>query len=153
MAITVKVKVKQTGRVRVPKLGNPQLKAIGDDMVKEQLDRWSKAKNADGQPAKKLSVKYAIIKQQYKKRRPVRDMDFTGLTIKNFQLRRAQENQIRAENTTRNERKKAQGANSIDQMIGFAISDAKVVFDATVKQYGDYAKTAWIPLGPTVGKP
>ena len=149
----VKITVPKTGRVRGPNLSDPQLKAIGDAMVAEQKRRWSTAVDASGQPAAKLSVRYAIIKQQYTHKRPVRDMVMTGATLKNFTLRKAAGGKIRAENTTRLERAKALRANSYDQMIGFANSDAKVVFDETQVQYGKYVQKAWIPVGPTNRRP
>jgi hypothetical protein len=153
MANSVNIKVVQTGRVRGPNLSDPQLKAIGDAMVAEQKSRWAQAKNADGQPAKKLSVKYAIIKQKTLHRRAVRDMSMTGATIKNFTLRKAANGTIRAENTTRLERQKAQRANVYEQMIGFAVTDARVVFAEAQQEYGQYVETAWIPLGGTRRRP
>jgi hypothetical protein len=153
MATSFNIQVKQTGRVRGPNLSDPALKAIGDAMVAAQKDRWSKAVDATGQPALKLSVKYAIIKQAFLHKRPVRDMRMTGKTIANFSLRRAADGRIRAENTTRLERAKALRSNSYDQMIGFAVSDAKVIFDESQAQYGQWVNKAWIPLGPTRRRP
>ena len=153
MANSVNIKVQQSGRVRGPNLSDPQLKKIGDAMVAEQKARWARAVDASGQPAKKLSVKYAIIKQAALHKRPVRDMHMTGQTIKNFTLRKAAGGRIRAENTTRLERAKALRANSYDQMIGFAVTDAKVVFAEAQVQYGQYVNTAWIPVGPTRRRP
>jgi len=153
MANSVKIGVTQTGRVRGPNLSDQALKAIGDKMVAEQKARWAKAVNADGQPAKKLSVKYAIIKQKTLHKRPVRDMWMTGATVKNFTLRKAANGVIRAENTTRLERAKALRANGYEQMIGFAVTDANVVFGEAQVQYGQYLKNAWIPLGGTTRRP
>lgn len=149
----VEIKVVETGRIRGPNLSDPALKAIGDKMVAAQLDRWSRSIDASGQPAKKLSVKYAIIKQAYLHKRPTRDMRMTGKTIANFSLRKAANGVIRAENTTRLERAKALRANSYDQMIGFAISDNKVVFDETQVQFGQWVAKAWIPTTGTARRP
>ena len=77
----------------------------------------------------------------------------TGQTIKNFTLRKAANGVIRAENTTRLERAKALRANSYDQMIGFALTDAKVIFTAAEAQYGQYVNTAWLPLDGTRRRP
>ena len=153
MANSVNINVQKSGRVRGPNLSDPQLKAIGDAMVAAQKDRWSKAVDASGQAAKKLSVKYAIVKQATLHKRPARDMVMTGATKANFTLRRAAGGRIRAENTTRLERAKALRANSYDQMIGFALTDAKVVFAAAEAEYGKYMNTAWIPVGPTRRRP
>ena len=154
MAGGLKIKVKQTGRVRVPNLSDPQLKAIGDAMVAAQKARWAKAIDADGQPAKKLSVKYFFEKRKYKGGgTPVRDMNMTGATVANFSLRRAAQNQIRAENTTRAARAHALRAQSYEEMIGFAVSDARVVITESQNQYGEYVKRAWIPVGSTTGRP
>jgi hypothetical protein len=152
MSTTVKVTVKKTGRVRGPNLSDPQLRIVGDKMVAEQKARWSRATDATGNPAKKLSVKYAIIKQSYLHKRPVRDMVMTGKTLANFTLRKAAVGRIRAENTTRLERAKALRANSYDQMIGFALTDLKVVTDEAKAQFGNYAQSAWLPLEGTRGR-
>jgi hypothetical protein len=150
---SMKITVKRTGRVRLPNLSDPQLKNIGDKMVLAQKLRWGKGMNAGGQIAKKLSVRYAIIKQAVLHKRPERDMVLTGRTIKNFQLRKAADGRIRAENTTRYEREKALGCNSYDQMIGFSLFDLKVVLDEAKAEYGEYVKTAWIPLEGTNRRP
>jgi hypothetical protein len=150
---TLNIKVTKTGRVRGPNLSNPSLRIIGDKMVAEQKARWSRSYNASGMPAKKLSIKYAIIKQKYTHKRAVRDMVMTGATLANFTLRKAAEGRIRAENTTRLQRKSALRANLYDQMIGFALTDTKVVFDEATVQFGIYAGTAWIPMDGTKGRP
>ena len=143
----------RSGKVRGPNLSDPQLRIIGTLMVKDQKERWAKHINAEGQPAKKLSVKYAIIKQQLLHKRPYRDMVLTGKLLANFSLRRAANNRIRAENTTRLDRAKAQANQLLDQMIGFAVSDIKDAINNVQVQYGQWAKTAWIPLGNTRGAP
>lgn len=153
MANSVNIQVKKTGRIRGPNLSDPQLKVIGDKMVAAQKDRWSRVVDATGQPAAKLSVRYAIIKQAVLHKRAVRDMCMTGQTIKNFTLRKAANGTIRAENTTRLERQKAMRANSYDQMIGFANTDAQVVFAEAQAQYGQYLNTAWIPVDGTRRRP
>jgi ABC-type xylose transport system substrate-binding protein len=153
MANGVSITVKQTGRIRGPNLSDPQLRRIGEEMVEAQKQRWAKAVDAQGQPAKKLSVKYAIIKQAYRHQKPVRDMLMTGGTVANFTLRKAANGAIRAENTTRLARAKALRANSYDQMIGFAVSDIKVVFNETQAQYGQYVRTAWVPMSGTNRRP
>lgn len=147
--VDMKITVKRTGRVRNPKLDDPQLKAIGEKMVAEQKARWARSMSASGQPAKKLSVRYAIIKQAILHKRAKRDMFLSGKTIANFQLRKASAGVIRAENTTRMERLKARLCQNFDQMIGFAITDAKVVFDGARVEFGKYLNRAWIPLDGT----
>lgn len=147
------IKVRKSGKIRPAALSDPQMKAIGDRMVTDQWHRWLRGINANGQPAKKLSVRYAIIKQAVLHKRPIRDMLLTGRTIKNFSLRKAAASKIRAENTTRYERDKASGCNNYDQMIGFSVQDAKSVFDEADKQFGQYLRTAWIPLDGTNRRP
>ena len=147
MANGMKTTVK-SGRVRGPNLSDPQLKIIGDAMVAAQKDRWAKGVDAAGQPAKKLSVKYSIIKQAFLHKRPIRDNYLTGLLVANFTLRKAADGVIRAENTTKLARAHARRSNSYDQMIGFAVSDSKVVLTETQAQYGQWAQRAWIPVGP-----
>jgi len=153
MATGVQYKVKGTGRVRGPNLSDPQLKRIGTLMVAEQKQRWANGVNADGQAAKKLSVMYAIQKQQYLHRRPFRDMSLTGRTVLNFQLRKAADGIIRAENTRVYERQKARSCQGYDQMIGFAVTDSRAVLDEAKREYGNYVKTAWIPLGGRERRP
>jgi hypothetical protein len=143
----VSIKVKGTGRIQVPKLDNGQMTAIGNAMVTEQKRRWAFAVNSDGIAAKKLSVKYSFEKAKYRgTRNPIRDMKMTGRTIENFQLRKAMDNTIRAENTTRLERAKATRAQMYDDMIGFAPTDQMVVFRAANAAYGEYCKKAWVQI-------
>jgi hypothetical protein len=93
-----------------------------------------------------LSVKYAIIKQKTLHKKAVRDMRMTGLTAANFKLRKAIDNTIRAENTTRQARQNAQKANDIEQMIGLAGSDQQAIFRQSQAEYGKWLEKAWIPV-------
>lgn len=145
--MAVRVKVKQTGRVKAPRLDNGKLTRIGELMVAAQKDRWSQGVNAAGNQAKPLSMKYLFKKKAYThENRPIRDNKMTGLLVGNFQLRRAIDNVIRAENTTRNARAHANGAQIYEEMIGFAGTDQLVVFRATQRAYGEYAKNAWFQV-------
>lgn len=144
----VKVKVTKSGRVRGPNLSDPQLKEIGEEMVRSQKARWDDAINANGNQAKKLSFKYFKEKQKFTgQASPIRDMTMTGETVKNFTLRRAADGQIRAENTSRVCRGKATRAQTAEEMIGFAGTDQIAIFKASQLQYGIYVKKAWIPVG------
>jgi hypothetical protein len=145
------INVTKSGRIRGPNLSDPQLKAIGEKMVADQKARWASATNASGQPAQKLSVRYAIIKQAVLHKRAKRDMSMTGKTIANFTLRKAANDTIRAENTTRLERQKAMRANGYDQMIGFTVQEVYQIAADSQTQFGRYVETAWIPLGGSSG--
>ena len=140
------ISVTKTGKIRLPRLSNPQLKNIGEVMVIAQKKRWASATNANGNPATKLSVKYFFEKRKLRGGRPVRDMKMTGVTVANFSLRKAGQDQIRAENTSRAGRDHARRANQYEQMIGFAASDQLAVFDEAKFQFGDYLQSAWIVL-------
>jgi hypothetical protein len=141
------VKVPRTGRVKAPNLDHGALTFIGQHMVNAQKQRWLRGIDANDQPAKRLSKKYLFIKKGIRNvSRPIRDMYLTGMTINNFILRKANDGQIRAENTTREARKRAQRANNIDQMIGFASTDADQVFRSSAAQYGKFVQKAWIPI-------
>ena len=152
MPTSFKYTTKKTGKLKGPNLSDPQLRIIGELMVEAQTDRWFKSIDATGSPALKLARRYAIIKQAVLHKRPVRDMVLTGKTLANFSLRKAAEGRIRAENTTRLERQKALRANSYDQMIGFALTDVKVVLTAAQAEYGQYVSKAWVPLYRTTDK-
>ena len=142
------IRVKKTGRLKGPNLSDPQLKAIGDEMVKAQKERWDDGLNANGNQAKALSKKYFFEKRKYTgQTAPIRDMHMTGETVKNFGLRRASNGQIRAENSTRITRAKASRAQKAEEMIGFAGTDQIAVFRATQLQYGIHLQKAWIPIG------
>ena len=144
----VKVKVKKSGRVKGPNLEDPQLKMIGDEMVRTQKLRWDDGINAEGSQAKRLSFKYFKEKQKFTgQASPIRDMTMTGDTVKNFTLRRAAQGQIRAENTSRLARQKATRAQNAEEMIGFAGTDQIAIFKASQLQYGIYVKRAWVPIG------
>jgi hypothetical protein len=148
MASNNPIKVKQTGRIRPPNLDNGQLTAIGKEMVVAQKLRWSQAVNTTGTAARQLSKRYLFIKKKYRRvNRPVRDMRMTGLTIDNFQLRKAINGVIRAENTSREGRRRAQRAQQYEDMIGFAGSDQIVVFREAQAQYGKWLQRAWVLIG------
>jgi hypothetical protein len=74
-------------------------------------------------------------------------MEMTGLTKANFQLRKAINGVVRAENTSREGRKRARKADKYEQMIGFAGSDQLKLFQASQIQYGKWLKKAWVPIG------
>jgi hypothetical protein len=142
------VKVTKTGRVRGPNLSDPQLKAIGDAMVKAQKARWDDGVNASGNQAKPLSKKYFFMKRSVlHQTSPIRDMKMTGATVANFSLRKANNGVIRAENTTRAARDHANRAQGAEEMIGFAGSDQIVVFRESQLQYGLFLQKAWVPIG------
>ena len=143
----LRVSTKYTGLVRPARLDNGQLTRIGRLMVKAQKDRWSKAIDTDGNPAKPLSMKYLFEKKKFTHTsRPLRDMKMTGRTIENFQLRKALDKTIRAENTTRLERAKAGRAQKAGNMIGFAATDQIVVFRAANKEFGEWARKSWVKI-------
>jgi hypothetical protein len=143
----LKIKVTQTGRIKPPNLDNGQLTAIGNDMVAAQKERWSKGINAEGNPAKPLSKRYLFIKKKFTgASRPIRDMKMTGQTLANFSLRKAVNGVIRAENSTRETRRRALRSQQVEEMIGFAGSDQVVVFREALDQYGSWLKRAWVPL-------
>ena len=144
MAEEVKIKVTRTGRVKAPVLDGGKLTAIGNLMVTEQKQRWSKAVSADGSAAPPLSKKYIFIKAKIRRiNRPVRDMNLTGTVLQNFMLRKAINSIVRAEPTSRLAREKARGAERYAQMIGFAPSDEKAVYAAAQKEYGELVKALW----------
>lgn len=146
MAIKLKVKVPRTGRVKKPNLDHASLTFIGRSMVLEQKQRWATGVTAN-ENIKPLSKKYLFIKKKIRNvHRPIRDMHLTGDTIKGFQLRKAINGVIRAENTTRELRKRAQRAQGYAQMIGFAQSDLSHVFGLARYEYGKFLKHAWIPV-------
>ncbi len=143
----IKVKVKQTGRIKPPRLDNGKLTRIGLQLVTAQKKRWSEGINASGNAAKPLSKPYLFIKKNYThQNRPIRDNKITGVLVENFQLRKAINNVIRAENSTRMARDHANRAQNAEQMIGFAGADQVVLFNASQRAYGEYLKTAWVPL-------
>jgi len=142
----VQVKVKSAGRIRAPRLDYGKLTFIGRSMIEAQLDRWARGVNANGQTAKPLSVRYAIIKQRALRKRPIRDMQMTGQLIANFGLRKAINNEIRVENSTKLNRQKAQRAQNYEEMIGFAGSDQTALYKSALDQYGVFLKEAWVPL-------
>jgi hypothetical protein len=143
----VKVKVKQTGRIRAPRLDNGQLTLIGHRMVATQKARWANGVDASGNTAKPLSKKYTFIKKKYRGvNRPIRDNQMTGVLVANFTLRKAIDNQIRAENTSRAGRAHANRAQGFDEMIGFSGPDQVDLFRSVQAEYGNWAKKAWFQI-------
>lgn len=138
-----------SGRFKLPQLDRGALTAIGEIMVVEQKARWTRGINALGVPAIPLTTRYGAFKSKVRRTAsPIRDMQLTGMTVGNFQLRKAINGTIRAENSTREARKRAQQANNAEPagMIGFAPSDQVAVFKESQKQYGGWLKNAWVPL-------
>jgi hypothetical protein len=147
MADGLQVKVKRTGRLRKPNLDNGPLTAIGNEMVKAQLARWAASIDAEGNKAKWLTMKYVFIKQKFTGvNRPKRDNKMTGALVKNFTLRKATAGVIRAEPTQRLTRLHAMRSQGYEEMIGFAGNDQLVVFRGAEREYGNFLKTAWVPV-------
>lgn len=145
--LNMTIKVKRTGRIQAPNLDMRAYTDIGNLMVKNQKERWSKAINAEGNAAKPLSVKYIFEKRAYTgNTKPKRDMKMTGDTIANFQLRKARDGVIRAENTSRLAKQKAQRAQNYEQMIGFSGEEQVAIFKKGEEIFGDKMKRAWIPI-------
>ena len=143
----VKIKVKQTGRVKQPKLDQGPLTRIGQDMVARQKARWANHLNASGVQAKPLSKKYTFIKKKYTGvARPYRDNVMTGIMRDNFTLRKAIEGDIRAENTTRLARAHANGAVKFEDMIGFSGPEQMAIFRDFQVEYGQWVKRAWVQI-------
>ena len=143
----VKVKVKQTGRIRAPRLDNGQLTLIGHRMVATQKARWANGVDAYGNTAKPLSKKYTFIKKKYTGvARPYRDNVMTGIMRDNFTLRKAIEGDIRAENTTRLARAHANGAVKFEDMIGFSGPEQMAIFRDFQAEYGQWTKRAWAQI-------
>jgi hypothetical protein len=145
--LALTVKVKRTGRVKPPNLDMGEYTDLGKLMVRNQKERWAKAINAEGNAAKPLSVKYIFEKRAYTgNTRPKRDMKMTGETIANFQLRKARDGVIRAENTNRLARQKAMRAQGYDQMIGFSGDEQTAIFKKADTIFGEKMKRAWVPI-------
>jgi len=143
-AIRFKMATTQTGELLPPNLTSPQLKAIGQVMVRAQKDRWSRGINADDHSARPLHKVTAKGKSTYGAK-PIRNMVMTGLMEENFTLRKATMTEIRAENTSREARKHARQAQWFEQMIGISPSDRDAIFAATYRAYSAYLKRAWKP--------
>jgi len=145
---TKPVKISMRGKhlIKPPNLSDPQLKRVGELMVAAQKERWKKGIDGDGNPAKKLSVRYAIIKQKFLHKRPIRDMWMTGETVANFQLRKDADGRIRAENTIKRIREKAMRCQGYVEMIGFAGSDINTLLAASQREYGNYLTKALVQI-------
>lgn len=140
----MKVKVVKTGRLKTPKLDQGQLTKIGEEMVRAQKLRWGNAINADGASAKKLTQRAYNQKRKLRKSSsPRRDMELTGLTKQNFTLRKAIDGVIRAENSSREARRRARRADQYEQMIGFAPTDQRIVFQGAAQAYKLYVQKGW----------
>jgi hypothetical protein len=120
---------------------------IGKEMVARQKARWAAHKNASGNEAKPLSKKYVFIKKRIRGGgTQYRDNHLSGVMIENFLLRKAIGKEIRAENTSRIGREHARGQDKYEHMIGFSGPEQSALFKDAKKEYGQYLKSAWIPL-------
>lgn len=148
MANPLNMQVKKTGFFRPPKLDNGVLTHMGNDIVAQQKMRWSLGRNTSDAPAKPLSKPYLFRKAKIRRtNRPKRDLHLSGLLLSNFTLRKAMNGVIRAEPTSRVARTHALSANEKDQMVGFAGSDLKNVYDDAEKAFGSLAKKLWYQIG------
>jgi hypothetical protein len=163
----VKISVKRSVRLRGPNLDNGALTKIGEVMVSTIKARIAQGLDADGNKALPLSRSYAIFKAGYLKRnrgigtnRPIRDLSLSGVSMQNYTLRRAADNVIRADATTRmarlkltqgqQQQRKKKGITSTlgtSQMFGWEGRNVADVLDETRKQYRDLVKKAVIPIG------
>jgi hypothetical protein len=163
----VKVTVKRSVRLRGPNLDNGALTKIGEVMVSTIKARIAQGLDADGNKALPLSRSYAIFKAGYLKKnrgigtnRPIRDLSLSGESLQNYTLRRAADNVIRADATTRmarlkltqgqQQQRKKKGVTSTlgtSQMFGWEGRNVADVLAETRKQYGDLVKKAVIPIG------
>jgi hypothetical protein len=145
-AIRFKINVDQTGQIAAPVLNPAQLRGIGEEMVRSQKARWSRGVNIYDHNALPLARVTAKGKATYRGMgSPKRDMVMTGLTSDNFTLRKATMQEIRAENTSREGRRRARQAQSFEPMIGLAPSDQDNIFAAAYRAYGVYLQRAWRP--------
>lgn len=165
--MAVRVRVNQTVRIKGPRLDGGALTRIGTVMVASVKERIAKGVDADGRSAKPLSKSYAIFKSGHLKKnrgigtnRPIRDLSLTGNSLQNYSLRRAIDNVIRADATTRDARMKLDQAQNqvrktrgvavrvgFSQMFGFEGRNVQSVLTATRAEYGIYVKSAVIPIG------
>jgi hypothetical protein len=143
-AIRFSMAVTESGQLKPPVLTQAQLNDIGNRMVLNQKNRWSRGIDADDQAAPPLKPKTAKIKKKYKGQgRPIRDMNMTGLTRNNFTLRKATMQMIRAENTSGEGRRRARTAQRFANMIGLAPSEEKSIAIHLYAAYGIYLQRAW----------
>jgi hypothetical protein len=165
--MAVKIQVKKSVRIKGPRLDNGALTRIGTVMVSSVKERIAKGVDADGRAALPISKGYAIFKSRTLKRtrgigtnRPLRDLSLTGKSLQNYSLRRAVDNVIRADATTREARFKLDRAQyqvrkkkgvevrtGFSQMFGFEGRTVQSVLTATKAEYGIYVKRAVIPIG------
>jgi hypothetical protein len=145
----MKIKVPKTGVLKKPRLDNGTLTKIGASMVRNQLARWRDHKNANGNEAKPLSKMYTFVKKRALgiRQRPYRDQrGLTGVLIQSFSLRKAINNTIRAENTSRVGRQHANQAQQYEEMIGFSGPEQVGVFRSVQDAYGAFVKRAWLQV-------
>ena len=143
-ALRFKLAVTQSGQLAPPVLSPAQRLELGQVMVDTQKARWAKGINAAGQPAAPLHKTTAKAKRTFG-RRPIRDMEMTGLVRQNFSLRKASEVELRAENTTVEARRHARQAQLFEKMIGWAPQDETIFFAHAYRAYSVYLKRAWRP--------
>lgn len=143
-AVRFKISVPLSGQLAPPLLSQSQMVDIGQAMVTAQKDRWAKGINAAGVTAAPLHRVTAKAKRTFGKK-PIRDMNMTGLVRNNFTLRKATATEVRAECTSSEARRHARSAQRFEQMIGFAPQDELAVFAHAYRAYGLYLQRAWRP--------
>lgn len=143
-AVRFTMDVTKTGHLGSIELGSSQLRQLGINMVDRQKERWSRGINAEGHQARPLAPVTAKGKRTFGKK-PIRDMDMTGLTRENFSLRAWAQGVLRAENTSRAGRMHARKAQIFEHMIGISPQERDAVFTDAYRMYEAYLKTIWKP--------
>lgn len=161
------VKVKKSVRLRPPKLDGGALTKIGMVMLTQIKERIASGIDADGRKALPLSKYYSIFKAGFLKKnkgtgtnRPIRDLSLTGASMQNYTLRRALDNVIRSDATTRAARQKlTEGQSQVrkskgvaqtlgaSQMFGWDGKSTTEVMKETEAQYGKFIRSVVIPVG------
>lgn len=132
-----KLKIVSTGTMKAPKLTTAEYRALGEEIVAAMKRRLARGINNEGNPAYPLSDYYARIKAKIRRtRHPIRDLHLTGMTLNDFQVRRAWGGIIRAGPQLPTARKRALLAQLIDPLIGFTDYEQRAVVKRVRQLYG-----------------
>ena len=143
----IKFEVKQAGSLKPLKLSSDQYRTLGNAMIEANKKRIAKGVNIYDEKAKPLHPRYAKFKAKKRGvRRPIRDLNLTGLTLRSFAVKRAYGGIIRCEPSGAVARRRAYFSQFREPLIGFTSYEEKAVVAVVRRMFGRQAQLLWKPV-------
>ena len=132
------------GKFPPPLLQSARLRRIAQGVLNSQKERWARSINVFDRIAWPLAAVTAKGKRTFGQP-PKRNMKMTGLTVRNFGIRKYSNGQILLGNNSANAIMHAQKAQIFGQMIGFSPNDQIVLKVLADREFSQWLQTSWEP--------